>query len=82
MVLRVWYIGEIGDGVVCDGNILKKSVTPDGGIDLRLTFRRKINGLRVAASFKVENAFVVPAVFIVADESAVGVGGEVPWRPQ
>ena len=32
--------------------------------------------LGVAAAFDVEDAVVAPAVFVVADEAAFGVGGE------
>jgi hypothetical protein len=47
-----------------------------GGVDLRLGLGREIDGLGVAAAFKVEDATVGPAMFVIADQRAVGRGGE------
>ena len=46
------------------------------GVDLGLGLRAEANHLRVAASFEVEYAIVAPAVFVIADEAARGIGRE------
>ena len=45
-------------------------------IDVWLPFRRQIDHLRVAAAFIVERAGGRPAVLVVADERALGIGGQ------
>src|SRR5690606_39422119 len=36
----------------------------------------EVDGLGVAAALEVENAVVIPAVLVVTDQLALGVGGE------
>ena len=45
-------------------------------VDLRLAFRRELDGLRVTTAFKIEDAVVAPAVLVVADERAGGIRRE------
>ena len=44
--------------------------------DVRLALGRQIDRLGVAAAFDVEDAVVAPAMLVVADEMALGVGGQ------
>ena len=45
-------------------------------VDLRLGLLRKADDLGVAAVLEIENAVVAPAVLVVANQVAVGVGGK------
>src|SRR6516165_2881260 len=44
--------------------------------NLRFVLGRQIDGLGVAAPFDVEDASIAPAMLIVANEIAFGVGGQ------
>src|SRR5262245_11156923 len=55
-------------------DIFQNAAEANSVIDLRLSLRRKANGLGVAASLEVEDAVLGPAVFIVADEPAEWIG--------
>ena len=48
--------------------------TRAGGVDFRLGLGRKVDGLGIAAAFEVEDALVRPAVFVIADQHARGIG--------
>ena len=39
-------------------------------------FLRQIDALGVASAFKIEDSIWAPAMFVVADQSAMGIGGE------
>ena len=43
-------------------------------VDLRLGLRRQLDALGVAAAFEIEHALRAPAVLVVADQRAVGIG--------
>jgi hypothetical protein len=45
-------------------------------MDLRLGFGRETNDLGVAAVLEVEDAVLAPAMLVVADQAAGGVGRE------
>ncbi len=45
-----------------------------GGVDFRLGFGVEVDGLGVAAAFEVEDAAVGPAMLVITDQGAVGVG--------
>ncbi len=47
-----------------------------GGPDLGLPFLREADHLGIAAALDVEDAALAPAVLVVADQRALGVGGE------
>ena len=47
-----------------------------GRVDLRLGFLGQVDHLRVAAAFEVEQAVRAPAVLVVTDQGARGVGGQ------
>mmetsp|Transcript_5492 Transcript_5492/g.9933 ORF Transcript_5492/g.9933 Transcript_5492/m.9933 type:complete len:483 (+) Transcript_5492:1383-2831(+) len=75
-VLRLACVEVVGNAVVLDGDVLEHRVGGDGAVDLGLSLLREVDGLGVAASLEVEDAVLVPAVLVVADEGAVRVGGE------
>ena len=57
-------------------DVLHQGAELDGTENFRLPLLGQINALGIAAALKVEDGVVRPAVFVVADEFAVGVGGE------
>ncbi len=59
-----------------DDHILQHAAEANGIPDWRLADARQADGLGVTAAFDVENAGVGPAVLVVADEPALGVGGK------
>src|SRR5690606_25524996 len=84
VVDRVGHPGVLGAGGVVevdlaigvDGDILQQGIAADGVVDIRLVFLAEVDGLGVAAALEVENAVVIPAVLVVTDQLALGVGGE------
>ena len=83
--IRSYYVGDAGvlglgvavevdDTVVVGHHVLEQGVALDCAEDLRLILGREIDALGVAPSLEVEDAVVVPAVLVVTDELAGGVG--------
>ena len=82
---RVAGAGVLGDGAVgviglmggrIEDEVLGEAAELDGVVDLGLALAGKVDALGVAASLDVEDAARAPAVLVIADEAAVGVGGE------
>src|SRR5690349_4516048 len=67
-------------GYAC--NRIERYVLQDGAETVgrvpnhRLRFLRKLDGLGVATAFEIEDAVRSPTGLVVADQDAVGVGGE------
>ena len=59
--------------VLIEHNVLQHRAKTERLEDIRFVFGRQIDSLGVAAAFDVEDAFVTPAMLIVADEIAFGV---------
>jgi hypothetical protein len=57
-------------------NVLKKRVARDGVVDVGLGILVEVDDLCVAAALEVEDAVVVPAVLVVADQKALRICGE------
>ncbi len=69
-------VGKVNLAVLVQRHVFKQGVALDGVVDVRLGILIQIDDLRVAAAFKVEHTLVVPAVFVVADQQTLGVGGQ------
>ena len=69
-------VGEVDFAVFVNGYVLKESVASDSVVDVGFAFFVKVDNLCIAATFVVENAVVVPTVFVVTDEETFGVGGK------
>ena len=48
----------------------------DGVVDIGLLLLGEVDALGIAAAFEVEDAVIGPAVLVVTDELAVGIGGQ------
>src|SRR5690606_24976855 len=58
-------------------HVLEDRAEPPGSRpDLRLRLGREPDDLGIAAAFEVEDALVRPAVLVIADKAARGIGGE------
>ena len=57
-----------------NSDVLEQGIATNGVPDVGFLFLAQIDGFGVAAAFEVENTFVVPAVFVVADELTFGIG--------
>ena len=86
---RVGNTRILGDGLVSEvdlavlvyGDVLKKGVPDDRVVDVGLGIFVQVDDLSVAAALVVEDAFVVPAVLVIADEQALGICGNcLPYR--
>ena len=64
----------VGYPVFVQHHVLDDGAEADGVPDDRLVLVAEIDGLGVAAAFQVEHGAFGPAVFVVADQIAVGVG--------
>ena len=69
-------VGEVDFAFCVDGHVLEEGVAADGVVDVGLTVLVEVDDLGVATAFEVEDAVVVPAVFVVTDEETLGVGRE------
>ena len=52
--------------------VLKKSVTSDCIVDVRLRFFVKVDNFCVASAFKVEYSVVIPSVLVITDQKTFG----------
>ena len=75
-VLGDGLVGEVDLAVLVEGNVLEQRVAADGIVDVGLGVLVEVDDLGVAAALEVEDAVVVPAVLVIADEQALGVGGQ------
>src|SRR5699024_1557432 len=57
-------------------NILKKSVTFDRVVDIRLRLFVQVDNFCIAAAFEVEYAVVIPAVLVITDQKTFRVCGK------
>lgn len=55
-------------------DVLQNGAVADGTVNIRLLLGRETDALGVAATLDVEDTAVTPAVLVVADQGAVGVG--------
>ena len=85
-VLCYALISEIDLAFGVEGDVLQQSVALDGVVDVRLRIFVQVDDFGVAATLKVEDAVVVPAVLVVADQQALRsvdrVVLPVPDRPK
>lgn len=51
----------------------QQGIAADGVVDIRLLLSIQANGLGVAAALKVEDAFIIPAMLVVANEEAMRI---------
>src|SRR5580704_14879362 len=63
-------------GVRIESHIFENTAEAKRVPDLRLVFLRELDALGVASAFEVEDAAGAPAVLVVADQVAGGIGGE------
>ena len=84
VVDRVGNAGVLGDAFVrkvdlavfVEGYVLQKRVATYSVVNIGFGILIEVDNLRVAAALEVEHAVVVPAVLVVADKKAFGVGGK------
>ena len=69
-------VSEINLSVLIQCNILKKSVTNDCIVDIRLRFFVKVDNLSIASTFKVEYSVVIPAMLVITDEESLRICGK------
>ncbi len=70
------FVFEVDFAVVVDGDVLEECIATDGVVDVGFAVFVEVDDLGVAAAFEVEDAVVVPSVFVVADEETLGIGRE------
>ena len=84
MIDRVRYTGVLGYALVCEidlavciqSNVLKKCVTFDCIVDIRLGILVKVDNLGIASTLEVEYAVVIPAVLVITDQKTLRVCGK------
>ena len=84
MIDRIRNTGVFGNALICEidfavlvqSYVFKQSVTFDCVVNIGLGILVEVDDLCIAATLEVEHAVVVPAVFVVADEQAFGIGGK------
>ena len=75
-VLGNGLVGKVDLAVCADCHVFEKSVALYCIIDIGLGLLVEIYDLCVAAALKVKYSVIVPAVLVVADEKALGIGGK------
>ena len=81
MVDWVRYTSILCNTLVCEVDltvciysyVLKKSISSDCVVDIRLRILVKIDNLSVASTLEVEYAVVIPAVLIITDEKTLRI---------
>ena len=66
-------VSEIDLAFSVYSNVLKKSISSDSVVDVGLGFLVEVDDLCIAAALEVVNAFVVPAVLVIADQQSLGI---------
>jgi hypothetical protein len=67
---------EIHIPILLQCDVFQHRTEAQGLKNVRLVLRREVDGLAVIAAFDIEDAVVTPAMLVVANELAFGVGGE------
>ncbi len=57
-------------------NVLKKSVSLDCIVDIRLRIFVKVDNLSVASALEVEYSVVIPAVLVITDQKTLRICGK------
>src|SRR5699024_3750798 len=57
-------------------HVLKKSVSLDGIVDIRLGVFVQVDNFCVASALEVEHAVVIPAMLVITDEKSLGICGQ------
>ena len=82
MVDRIRYTGILGYALISEidlsvfvkSNVLKKSVTSDCIVDIRLRLFIKVDNFCIASALEVEYSVVIPAVLVITDQKTFRVG--------
>ena len=69
-------VSEVNLTVSVNGYVLKESVALDSTVDIGFAFLIEVDNLSVATTFVVEDAIVVPSVFVITDELTLRIGRE------
>src|SRR5699024_7692788 len=69
-------ICEVDLSVLVKSHVLKKRVSLDRVVDIRLGIFVQVNNLCIASAFEVEDTVVIPAVLVVTDEKSLRVCGK------
>ncbi len=75
-VFRFRGIVEVDRTIGTHGDVFQQRIAANRVVDIRLCLFRQANGLSVAAAFKVKHAVIIPAVFIVANQTTFWIGGQ------
>ena len=67
---------EVDLAVFVQRDVLQQGVALDGVVDIGLGILVQVDDLGIAAALKVEDAVIVPAVLVVADQQALRIGGK------
>mmetsp|Transcript_40347 Transcript_40347/g.90695 ORF Transcript_40347/g.90695 Transcript_40347/m.90695 type:complete len:384 (-) Transcript_40347:71-1222(-) len=75
-VLSLGRVEVVRGAILVNPHILHQSILLDGAVDLRLILFRQVNCLGIAATLKVENAILIPAMLIIAKQQTIWVSGQ------
>ncbi len=75
-VLCYALVSEVNLAFCIKCNVLKKSVSLDCIVDIRLRLFVKVDNLSVASTFEVEYAVVIPAVLVITDQETLRICGK------
>ena len=64
---------EINLSIISNCNVLKKSISSDCVVDIRLRLFVKTDNLSVASTLEVEYAVVIPAVLVISDKKTLRI---------
>ena len=66
-------VAEIDFSGFINDDVFQESISADGVVNIRFAFFIQIDDFGVAPALVIENAFIIPAVFVVADQQAFWV---------
>ena len=81
MIDRIRYTCILCYSLICEINlsifikcyVLKKCVTLDCIVDIRLRLFVKVNNLSIASAFKVKYSVVIPSVLVITDQKTLRI---------
>ena len=84
MIDRIRYTGILGNALICEinltsfiyGYVLKKSISLDCVVDIRLRILVKVDNLSVASTFEVEYAVVIPTMLVITNQETLRICGK------
>ena len=75
-ILCLRRIGIVDHAAIIYRYIFQQCITANGLVNIRLALFAQVDGLCITTTLEIEYTIVIPAMFIIADEGTLRVGGK------